>query len=347
MHSPDDRRTGPWARMEDVARLAGVTKMTVSRALRSPDQVAVATRLRIERAMAEIGFVPNGNASSLSSGQSRIVAALIPTIHHAVFAATVQGLADVLAPNGYHLLLADTRHDTTQEAALVDAFLSRRPDGLVLTGMRHDAALRTRLQRAGLPIVETWEISAKPLDIAVGFSNRRAAIAMTRHLLACGYRRIAFINGQRRNNDRVQRREQGYVHALREAGLPHRIETLTDDAVHVADGAAALSRIVEADPATDAVFCTNDILAIGALQECRRRGLSVPEQFGVAGFHDIEFAAAAQPALTTVRAPAYDIGRQAALSLLARLSGDLSRPTRIELPFEIVSRESTRAARAG
>ena len=141
---------------------------------------------------------------------------------------------------------------------------------------------------------------------------------MTRHLLEHGYRRIAFVNGQRRDNDRVQRREQGYLQAMREAGLPSRIENLTEDAIHVVDGAVALSRILAADPTTDAVFCTNDILAVGALMECRRQGLSVPDQFGVAGFHDIELAATTQPSLTTVRAPAYDIGRCAADLLIGR-----------------------------
>ena len=342
MDKETDRRGGAWARMEDVARLAGVTKMTVSRALRSPERVALATRTRIEQAMAEIGYVPNCNASSLSSGQTRIIGALIPTIHHAVFAATVQGLADALRPRGYHLLLADTRHDAGEEAALIEAFLSRRADGLVLTGMRHDPAIRARLLRAGVPIVETWEISSKPIDMAVGFSNRRAGYAMTRHLLECGYRRIAFVNGQRRDNDRVQRREQGYLQALREAGLPSRIENLTADAIHVVDGAAALARILAADPKTDAVFCTNDILALGALSECRHRGLSVPDQFGVAGFHDIELAATTQPSLTTVRAPAYDIGRCAADLLLGRLSGGGGSATKTVLPFEIMARGSTR-----
>jgi LacI family transcriptional regulator, gluconate utilization system Gnt-I transcriptional repressor len=329
--------------MADVARLAGVTKMTVSRALREPARVAASTRARIEQAMHDTGFVPNRNAGSLTSGTTRIIAALIPTIHHAVFAATVQGMADAMRPQGYHLLLGDTRHAPDEESALIDAFLSRRPDGLILTGVRRPPESQRRLARAGLPIVETWEMSSAPFDMLVGFSNRRAGYEMTRHLLACGYRRIAFINGQRQNNERVQRREAGYKQALREAGLPHRIETLTGNSVHFSDGAAALSRILDEDRKVDAVFCTNDIFAIGALLECRRRGLIVPDQFGVAGFHDLEIGAAMQPALTTVRAPAYRIGWEAARLVLGRLSGEIKDTPRIELPFEIVIRNSTRA----
>jgi LacI family gluconate utilization system Gnt-I transcriptional repressor len=334
--------TGQWARMEDVARLVGVTKMTVSRALRDPGRVAAPTRARIEQAMHDIGFVPNRNAGSLTLGTTRIVAALIPTIHHAVFAATVQGMADAMRPHGYHLLLGDTRHAREEERALIDAFLSRRPDGLILTGVRRDAESRKRLARAGLPIVETWDISSSPLDMLVGFSNRRAGYAMTRHLLDCGYRRIAFINGQRQNNERVQRREAGYIQAMREAGLPIRIETLTGNSVHFDDGALALSRILDEDPRTDAVFCTNDVFAIGALMECRRRRIAVPKQFGIAGFHDLDIGTAVQPALTTVRVPAYRIGWEAAGLVLGRLSGAITTTPKIELPFEIVVRGSTR-----
>jgi LacI family gluconate utilization system Gnt-I transcriptional repressor len=334
--------TGQWARMEDVARLAGVTKMTVSRALRDPGRVTPATRARIEQAMADIGFVPNRNAGSLTLGTTRIIAALIPTIHHAVFAATVQGMADAMRPQGYHLLLGDTRHAREEETALIDAFLSRRPDGLILTGVRRPPESRRRLERAGLPIVETWDLSTSPIDMLVGFSNRRAGYAMTRHLLDCGYRRIAFINGQRQNNERVQRREAGYVQAMREAGLAHRVETLSGNSVHVSDGRDALRHILDDRPDTDAIFCTNDIFAIGALTECRRRGISVPDQFGVAGFHDLEGGAAIQPALTTVRVPAYRIGWEAAGLILGRLSGMITTAPKIELPFEIVIRESTR-----
>lgn len=330
-----------WVRMEDVAKLAGVTKMTVSRAMNDPGRVSAETRERIERAVRDTGFVPNRNAGSLTSRSTRIVAACIPTIDHAVFAATVQGMADVFRTHGYHLLLGDTRHSPQEEEALVEAFLSRRPDGIVLTGVRHSPGLRAQLQRSGVPIVEVWERCRTPIDMLVSFSNYDASHAMTRYLIGCGYRRIAFINGQRAGNERVQRREQGYRRAMTEAGLPCHVEVVRGDTVRLQDGSAALARILDANPGVDAAFAANDIFAAGALHEAVARGLEVPGRFGVAGFHDLEIASAVTPALTTVRAPAYGIGHHAAKLLLDRIGGSAV-PRAIHLPYELVPRGTTR-----
>lgn len=331
-----------WARMEDVARLVGVTKMTVSRALREPHRVSPETRLLIEKAIQKTGFVPNRIAGSLTSRSTRIIAVLIPTIQHDVFAATIQGMADALRSQNYHLMIGDTRHSIDEEAMLVEAFLAQRPDGLVITGVRHSPAVRERLVRAAIPIVEVWDLARNPVDMLVGFSNFSAARKITRYLVACGYRRIGFIVGQRRHNERAQRREQGYLAALKESGLPHFIECIEGEAVRMEDGQLALSRMLDAHPEVDAVFCTNDIFAIGALLECNRRERRVPHEFGIAGFHDLEAARFVSPELTTVRAPSYLIGKNAADLLLARFNGQ-DETRKIELPFEIVARGTTRS----
>ena len=339
---PSAGRTGIRARMDDVAALAGVTKMTVSRYLREPERVAQATRARIEAAVGALGYLPNHVAGSLKSQRTRIVAVLVPTIQHAVFADTIQGLADVCRPLGYHLMLADTDYSVAGEDALIDAFLSRRPDAIVLTGITRSPGARARLLAAAIPLVETWELSDDPIDTVVGYSNEAAAHAMTLALARRGYRRIAFISRPTAGNERTERREQGYRRAVAELGLPALdISTIGESRNIVPeDGGRALLDLLARDPGVDAVFFTNDVYAVGALAECRRHGIAVP-RLGIAGFHDLDIARMVSPTLTSVRVPAYRIGQLAGEALMRRLSGDVGGPRRVELAVEVMEREST------
>jgi LacI family gluconate utilization system Gnt-I transcriptional repressor len=339
---PPMRRTGTRARMDDVAALAGVTKMTVSRYLREPSRVAEGTSGRIEAAVRALGYLPNHVAGSLKSQRTRVVAVLVPTIQHAVFADTIQGLADVFRPLGYHLMLADTDYSVSAEDALIDAFLSRRPDAIMLTGITRSAAARARLVASGIPVIETWELSDAPIDTVVGYSNEAAAHAMTVALARRGYRRIAFVSRPTAGNERTERREQGYRRAIAELGLPElEISTIgVSRGILPEDGGRALLALLARDPGVDAVFFTNDVYAAGALAECRLRGIAVP-RLGIAGFHDLDIARMVSPTLTSVRVPAYQIGYQAAKALMRRLSGDTSGPRRVELSVEVVERDST------
>jgi LacI family transcriptional regulator, gluconate utilization system Gnt-I transcriptional repressor len=334
-----------WARKDDVARLAGVGRMTVSRALRQPEKVAEPTRARIEAAIHRVGYVPNLVAGSLSSQRSRIIAAIFPTIQHAVFADTIQGLSEVCARDGYHLMIADTNYSTAREDELIEAFLSRRPDGMALTGVTRSARSRKLLLNAGIPIVEMWELSDSPVDMVVGYSNYRAAYEMTATLAKRGYRRIGFLSRRTDNNERMRRREVGYQQAAADFGLPAlEPQTIADGPdISPSDGAEALAALLARDPRVDAAFFTNDIYAAGALAWCRRNGVAVPDRLGVAGFHDLDIARMVSPALTSVHVPAREIGRRAGEMLLLRLSGGPRKDSALELSFRIVERESTRA----
>jgi LacI family transcriptional regulator, gluconate utilization system Gnt-I transcriptional repressor len=329
-------------RMVEVARAAGVTSMTVSRALRDPDKVAPETLARVKAAIAEIGYVPNSAAGALSArGRSKIVTALIPTIQHSIFADTVTGLSEALRPHGYHLLLGETGYRREDEDALIEAFLARRPDAFMLTGVTRSKRSRDLLKRSGVPVVETWELSRAPLDMLVGYSNEQAAHEMTRYLAGRGYRRIAFVSGPSRTNERARRREVGYQRALDELGLPVLpIVTIGEPSTPTLEqGAAFLARVMEVMP--DAIFFTSDIYAVGALQEALSRKIKVPEELGIAGFHDLPIARVVRPGLTTVHVPAHEIGIRAGENILARLNS--GRPLRSSvIPFAIVPRESTR-----
>mgnify|MGYP006272640347 CR=1 FL=1 len=172
------RRPSPGsARLADVARAAGVSAMTVSRALRMPGRVATETRARIDEAVRALGYVPNLVAGALRSQRSRIVVAIVPTLTSAIFAETVEGMTEALREQGYQLLLANSGYAAGTEESLVTAFLGRRPDGMILTGTQHTPGARAQLRAAGIPVVETWELAADPIDMNVGFSNRMAGHA--------------------------------------------------------------------------------------------------------------------------------------------------------------------------
>lgn len=327
--------------MADVARVAGVSAITVSRALRTPGRVAPETRARVDAAAQALGYVPNLVAGALKSQRSRIVVAIVPTLVSAIFAETVEGMTEVLRDQGYQLLLANSGYAAETEETLVRAFLGRRPDGIILTGVHHTEGARAQVRAAGIPVVETWETTDHPIDMNVGFSNRAAGRALTEALLARGYRRIVFAGLAPAAELRSRRREEGYRAAMRAAGLQpavHRLDDV-DRGLTMRSGARAAVALLAARPRCEAVMFANDFPAFGALAECARRGVAVPGGLAIAGFGDFEVAREAHPALTTVRVPGREMGRRAAAMILERLAGRAVEP-RVDLGFEVVLRES-------
>lgn len=337
-------RLGFGATMAEVAKLAGVTKMTVSRVLRQPEKVTPETRQRVSEAISRLGYVPNRLAGSLTAGSSGIVGAIVPTLRHSLFADTLEGIASVLSSAGLDLIVSSSAYRTDTEESQIRAMLERRPDGLILTGLTHTEEARRLLRSFAIPVVETWETGEAPVDMVVGYSNREAARAMTRRLVEADYRRIAFVNGPSENNERARHRAEGYVTAMREAGLaPLPVHVVHDEnAILPETGARALRAILAEDPGVEAVFFTSDVFAVGAIHACRELGLSVPEDVGIAGFHDLEIGRVVTPALTTVHVPALEMGRRAGEMILGRLAGGADRTEREELDFRILQRASTR-----
>jgi LacI family gluconate utilization system Gnt-I transcriptional repressor len=328
------------ARMADVATRAGVSAITVSRALRTPDKVSPAVRARIDAAIRSLGYVPNLAAGTLKSQRSRIVAAIVPTLANSIFAETVEGMTEILRQHGYQLLLGNAGYSPETEEALVAAFLGRQPDGLILTGVQHTARLRKQLRAARVPVVETWELTDTPIDMIVGFSNFEAARRLTMALVERGYRRIAFAGVDPAAEPRSGRRQAGYCAALAAHGRDPVIVTVAEESgLTIRSGAHTMARVLADRPDVDAVFFANDFLALGALMECARRGIAVPTKMAIAGFGDFEVAQAVIPALTTVRIPGRDIGRRAAALLVDRLLGRDGADA-VDLGFEIVLRDS-------
>lgn len=346
---PTMNDTGPaphrWVTMQDVARAAGVSTITVSRVLRTPGKVKAATRERVRAAVQALGYVPDQVAGSLSSRESRLVAALVSTLAGSIFASTVDGLAQSLREADHQLLLGTTEYSTASEQALIATALSRRPDGLVLTSGEHTPAARAMLANAGIPVVEVWELPEDPVDMAVGFSNLEAGRAMTRHLHATGRRRIGFVGGGRpagggsEGDCRGRLRRQGYEAALAELDLgPPRVVAVPAGGSMVERGARDLAALLERWPDTDAVFCSSDPVALGAVSEARRRGIAVPDRLAVAGFGDFELAGDSGLGLTTVGIPGHAIGAEAGHMLLAAKRGEPIATRILDLGFAIVGR---------
>jgi len=328
--------------MRDVARLAGVSVMTVSRVLREPDKVAEPTRARVLSTIDSIGYVPNLVARSLKSRRSGVVAAVIPSVTHSIVAEVVRGMTEVLNDEGLHLLLADSGFSPKEEEALVAAFLARRPDAIYLTGTTHTLGTRRMLDAARIPVVESGNLTETPIDMVVGYSNFEAARAMTLALTAGGRRTIGYIGQKGREYiDRVNDRHAGYCAALRQKRIGRRSALEVEVDLSFRGGAAGLAELLTREPGVDAVFCTSDVIAAGVLFECQRRGIAVPRRLAITGMDDQEIASQCVPALTTVRMPRYEMGRRAASLLCRRLAGETINTRTQDLGFEIVVRHTT------
>lgn len=327
--------------MRDVARRAGVTAMTVSRVLAGSTNVSEQTRASVLAAADELGYVPNHLARDFASSRTPLVGVIVPTVANLMFADKIESLSETLRPHGYHMLVAHNAYSLETELELVQALVAQRPSGIVLTGVTHLPRTVDLLRHTKIPIVETWNLPSEPIDMAVGFSNHEAAVDMVRYLAKRGHRHIALVHPLLEANDRAIDRLNGYRAALSDLNLPWRPELERSSPFGFASGARALVDLIENTKPLDAIFFGNDALAAGALLECRRRGIRVPDDIAIAGFDDVDLAHQLDPPLTTVRVPMRQIGRRAGMLLLERLEGAIPETAVVDVGFEIVVREST------
>ncbi len=323
--------------LSDVAKLAGVSAITVSRALNTPERVSPDTLKRVRDAVARTGYVPNLLAGGLASNRSRLVAALIPAIAGSVFLETVQALTDTLAAGGLQLMLGQSGYTGTREDALIDAIVGRRPDGIVLTGIMHSSEGRRRLLACGIPVVETWDLTPTPIDMLVGFSHEKAGAAAAAFLHARGYRRPAILTA---DDHRAGLRRQGFEARLRELGIDKVPAAQVPAPSTLANGRAGLLKLLAQRRRIDCVFCSSDVLAEGVLTQAQAQGLAVPRELAVLGFGDMGFAAHLHPALSTVRIDGAAIGAQAARFIIERIGGGQPAIRIRDIGFSIIERDS-------
>ncbi|HEY9278495.1 MAG TPA: LacI family DNA-binding transcriptional regulator [Eoetvoesiella sp.] len=326
--------------VHDVARVAGVSAITVSRALNSPEQLSETTLARVRKAIDDTGYVPNLLAKGLNAKQSaRLVAAIIPTLSGPVFSETIQTLTQVLAQKNYQLILGQSGYDEdSREDDLLNAIIGRRPDGIVLTGVLRSDLGRKRLVASGIPVVETWDLTSTPIDMLVGFSHEEVGKKVCDFLYARGRRRPALITAR---DVRALRRSDAFSVRAGELGMaPVPVVTVPAPAT-LANGREGLAELLLTYPDVDSVFCSSDMLALGVLTEAQSRSLAVPGKLAVVGLGDLDFAANLYPSLTTVRIDGKAIGGQAAKFIMDRAEA-VHQPSQIvDIGFTIVEREST------
>jgi len=332
----------PSVKLSDVAAAAGVAPMTVSRVLNSPERVSAATAQRVRAAIERLGYVPNLIAGGLSSRRTRMVAAIVPTMAHPMFAELVQNFTDVLRARGYEVMLLLSGYGVANEAALVRTVLARRPDALLLTGATHDAPTRQMLLDAAIPVVEVFDVARRPIDMLVGVDHAAVGTAVAAYFRAKGHNRFAVFGA---SDPRAQVRATSFAAAARRGGGTVLAETVIPAPSTIGAGRAALRALLPVLTQAGAgerlaLFCSSDLVAFGALVEARANGVAVPQRLSLCGFGDFELSATSDPALTTVSVEGARIGWCAASFVLDRLGG-VAEARRVQVPSRIIERASS------
>lgn len=327
--------------MQDVATRAGVSAITVSRALRSPHKVAPLLRERIQQLCREMGYVLNHAASALASARSHAIVVLIPSLSNAVFIDIVAGIKEEIEGGGYHMLLAVTGYGAEAEETMLRTYLQHAPDGTILTGIDHSDGTWKLLRTHRVPAVHTLDLlPAEHAGMSVGFSQFDAGYAAGRHLIERGYRRIGIACAH--PDPRSMRRRDGCRQALRDAGMyDPALEVNSPEDTSIAVGAQLLAQLHEAHPDCDGLFLCNDDLAQGALFQCTRLGIAVPRSMGLVGFHDLGSSAWTTPPLSTIVTPRRQIGAMAARMLMQHLADEPLAQRHVDLGFDLTRRETT------
>ena len=340
MHSKPARpRATGRVTLADVAHAAGVSPITVSRALRGERAVDPALVERVKAAADKLGYVPDPAARALASRQGTQVPLLVPALANALFVDLLEAAQETLAEAGYQTLIGVTHYDPGEEEHLLRSHLMHRPPGLLVTGFDRSAATERLIAGSGVPCVHLMETSDAPGVYSVGLSQRDAGRSMTEHLLARGYKRIAFAAAQL--DPRTLQRLEGWRDAMRHAKLHTPVlEWLNPQPSSIALGGVMFEQIVGQTPPVDAIFFCNDDLAQGALLAALRLGIQVPQRVAVAGFNDLTGSDQMVPPLTTIRTPRAEMGEQAARMLVQLMRGEgVARPC-VNLGFEVVVRAS-------
>ncbi len=339
------RKTAIKVTLQDVAREIGVSAITVSRALREPEKVSETLRDQILGAVDKMGYVPDLHARALARGTSNFIGVLLPSLSHPAVSAVLNGIEARIRGTDYRIQYSNSHYDPEEEVRQLRAFAAHSPAGVIVAGTERLENLNTMAQEAGCPVVQTIDASLKMDGIAVGINHKQAAMVATRHMLSQGYRRIAMLGCG--HDIRIRLRQSGYCEVMQQAGLFDEKLIIWQDAppsIHL--GSRMIRRFIEEHPDVEGVVCHSDDLALGVIFECQRLGIRVPEDFGICGFNDLEYAVSTEPPLTTVRVPRFDIGYKAADIVITLGEGGVVHERTWDLGFELVVRETTRRTRA-
>jgi LacI family transcriptional regulator, gluconate utilization system Gnt-I transcriptional repressor len=324
-------------KLDDVAARAGVSPATVSRFYNNPAVVAPTTAERIRKAVADTGYVPDLIAGGLASRRSRLIAVLVPEIAHSIFNDTIEEMVNELARDGLIVMLGLTGSDDSGMPALIDAALSRRAEGVILSGVVATDAMRQQLQGRGATVIETWGLPEKPIDVAVGFSHSAVGVDVARFLASRGYRRPHLVVG---NGPRARMRRDAFVREWNQAGRTAPTQAQVDIPTHFSHARATWRHAMELDPQPDVIVCGSDLLAQGLIVEAYAAGKKVPQDVAVIGFGNLSIAGEMRPTITSVDLDGARIGREAVAVLRRRAAGEKITNRVIDVGFRLIARES-------
>jgi LacI family transcriptional regulator len=324
----------------DVARLAGVSTATVSRALNLPDQVDPDTRDRVRAAIDKLRYVPHGPARALRSQRSGMIGAVVPSFDYALYARTTSALQRTLDQRGYSLVLATHYYDLATEVRVTEQLIEHGVDAFAFVGLDHDPALYHLLERYRRPYVLTWGVDETGRHPSIGFDNCAATYELTRWLIGLGHRRFGLISAPTSGNDRSRARGAGVRAALAAHGLALDERDVHYGPIALASGQEGMRALLRRRPRPTAVIATNDVFAVGAMMTCREQGVSVPDDLSITGVDNTDLGATQTPPLTSIETPIVEVGRAAALQLAARLEGGPAELIQ-QLPFTLMKRGST------
>ncbi|MGB1252940.1 MAG: LacI family DNA-binding transcriptional regulator [Candidatus Promineifilaceae bacterium] len=328
--------------IKDVARVAGVSHTTVSRALRNNPAISLATSESIKRVASEMGYVPNSAARGLKTKRSKTLGVIVRRIDDPFFGQVVNGIEDVLQSCGYSLFLAASNKDFAKEKEIFRNMSERRVDGVIICSTGISPEYREQLDRFGVPIVLVNNQAQNGGDCSVGHDDTFGAKQLAQHLLWLGHQSIAYIgngNAGRTNTDRLL----GYQQALTAAGIAVNPDFIVNASTGRAEGGTdAANRLLALDVLPTAIMCFNDMLALGAMFTLQRAGLQIPEECSITGFDNIALSAHVNPRLTTFDQPKYELGQAAARMMLRIVEKKEGTQTeRVHLRGELTVREST------
>ncbi|CAH0525070.1 substrate-binding domain-containing protein [Vibrio hippocampi] len=324
--------------LQDIADQVNVTKMTVSRYLRDPNLVAERTREKIAKAIEEQGYIHNRAPAMLSKASSKAIGVLLPSLSNQVFSSFVQGIETVTNKRGYEVLLSHYSYSDEVEERKIATLLSYHVDGVILTGTTHTERTLKMLKTAGIPVIETMELTDNPIDIVVGIDHKAAAHFAVNSMIKKGKNKIGYFGA--RLDNRTKYRMQGYDRAIIDAGL-QKYHFLTSSHSSFTLGRELLERALIECPDLDGIFCTNDDIAIGVILACSEKGIQIPNDIAIIGYNALNIGQAVSPKLTSVYTPRYEIGETSAELLLDKIEGQFIDKNSFDLGFTLTQGESS------
>ncbi|MEM8554201.1 MAG: LacI family DNA-binding transcriptional regulator [Pseudomonadota bacterium] len=315
--------------MHDVAAVAGVSQMTVSRALRGEGSVSNEVKARVTQAARQLGYIHNRLASVQRGMENPMVAVILPTLKNTVFTDVLAGINDTLSAHNVRPVFGVSEYSQTEEENLLRDMLSWQPCGVILSGLEHSDGVRRALEKMDVRVAEVMDIDGSPMDACFGISQRGVGIEMAEHLLDRGYRRVAYLGSQGGSDLRAAKRFDAFKSRFADGGGAVVFEHVAEAPSSMALGRDLTVSVFETAPHCDAVYFSNDDLAAGGLMHCIASNVSVPEHIALAGFNGLPFLSALPQQITTTRTPLYDIGAAAALHVVgddrgARLAKSLA-----------------------